>query len=198
MKRLVFVLAACLPWLAPGCASETWDNPHDPVSPRYRGPCAYAPTEEKAHCVFWEDFRHGLTRWDVDGAVKGQKAPRILGATPDGLFLRYLAIPGCDPASLAGLRIEIPLPAKPLELTVTWQPSDKGVGQLALSLNGPPQELDRKLSKTIPGWFDSTIDLSQTSSKMVWIGLFNTTLGGDTCQDEGVRVGQVAVRIVTP
>jgi hypothetical protein len=196
MRALSTLGIACLSaWLFFGCASENWDNPKDPESSDFRGPCFGVPSSERAECVFWEAFDHGLSRWKVGESPSGVKPIRFLAAPAGVSDTTELGVPGCPTAGGAGLLVEVPIPNAFTELTVVWMAAPDSKAELSVSLNGsrqiPPSEDGEG---EFAGWSVATLTLGSFAGQTLTLGLFNGGEEGATCEDVGVMVSQVHIR----
>jgi hypothetical protein len=160
------------------CASETWDNPYDPESSAYRAPCADAPAAERKECVLWEEFDHGLGRWQAGTGV------RIAKRDPTGKVASVLAIPACHGAAT----IEIDIAAANLALDLEWT----GRTEPAVWLNGERVLLSKGPGEAA-GWYESFTDIAGRPGATARLTLASEP-GAGTCEGVGLYVARVTLR----
>ena len=188
LLAVVFMLTAC--------ASEDWDNPKDPSSPAFREACYGLTTAEKATCVFWEAFDHGLSRWQVGPSPFGVKPIRILPAPAGVSVTTVLALPGCPTAGRPGMQIEVVLPNHSTELSVIWMAAPESDGQLSIGINGAPSQIpsSEDAEGEFEGWQKTSAVLDAFAGKTIVLSFVNVGEEGATCGDQGVLVALVLIR----
>ncbi len=170
------------------CASEDWDNPHDPAGNAWISPCAGVPDELAPQCVFWDDFDRGLGRWHMPD-VGSTKRPVI--SSGDDVRPGWLVLPACDGQAASLVKAEIELPDAPTRLFVAWRPAELDAGRLAVRI-GSLEKTFSALSPDSDGWHEGSLDLSGSDSRSVVVEFYNSYEQSGGCGS--VHVDLVSIR----
>jgi hypothetical protein len=170
--------------VAAGCASEAWDNPYDPDSSAFRAPCAGVPGENAEGCIFWEDFDHGLTRWNVNGSPSGMSPIRVVPQSDDGVST-VLALPGCAEQGSPALQTEL-----------DWHEAPETMGELSLKVNGASQFVSNETAgeEGYEKWYASIANLTPLAGRTVILQMENAAGQGASCATDGIYVARVHLR----